>query len=132
MKKSQVLILVISISAIILIGKEVLDRPGVPSIAHAQSTNSLEKTNWEYCALLGTGTSKRELGSTIYYTIIRYYQPSGWRTETIEMTDYGDGPYDEKVVAKAIAKLGSEGWEMALDRSREGTTSWIYFKRPKQ
>jgi hypothetical protein len=132
MKKSQVLFLVISISALILIGKDVIDRPGFQKLAHAKSTSSSEKPNWEYCALSGTGLYRKDLGSTIFYTTIRYYHPSGWRTETIEMTDYGEGPYDEKVVAKAIAKLGSEGWEIAIDRSREGTTSWIYFKRPKQ
>jgi len=39
---------------------------------------------------------------------------------------------EEKVIAKAIAKLGEEGWEMIIDRTHEGTPLKIYFKRPKQ
>jgi|SRR5262245_10077541 len=136
MKKSQVLFLMISIAAMTLIGRDVLDRYAFPDIARAQSiqpTQSGAQPKWEYCALQGTGSSQRHFGSQVNHTAtIYYYQTSDWRKETVELDQGKEYDGERRVIAKAIAKLGEEGWEMIQDRTDEGTTSWIYFKRPKQ
>jgi hypothetical protein len=134
MKKSQVLFLMISISVMTLIGREVFDRFSGPNIARAQSTQPAQfgaQTKWEYCEIERYSGYRESFGVKVYSTIIRYYIPSGWRIETVEL-DHKDGGSNDKVEAKAIAKLGEEGWEMVHDRTSEGTTTKIYFKRPKQ
>ena len=133
MKKSHVLFLMISISALTLVGRDIFNRFSVQNIARAQSTEPVQsgpQTKWEYCALYGYGSSRQSLsfGSKTFYATIEYYQTSDSHTETVEM----DRGSEEKVIAKAIAKLGEEGWEMIIDRTHEGTPLKIYFKRPKQ
>ncbi len=131
MKKSLVLFLMISIAVLTLIGRDIFNRFPVQNIARAQSTqpaHSGSQTKWEYCALYGYASSRKSFGSTTFYATIEYYQTSDLHTETVEMDRGGE----EKVVAKAIAKLGEEGWEMVNDRTHEGTTTRIYFKRQKQ
>src|SRR5262245_41912241 len=129
MKKSQVLFLMISISVMTLIGREVFDRFWVPNIARAQSTQPAQsgsQTKWEYCELQGTGSYRRHFGNQVLYTTtIYYYQASDWRIETVELDVDKASDGERRVIAKAISKLGDEGWEMVQDRTNEGTTSWI-------
>jgi len=135
MKKSQVLFLMISLAAMTLIGRDVFDRYAFPNIAHAQSTQPAQsgaQNKWEYCELVGSWGHRESFGNQVYSATIRYYQPSGWRTEMVELelprvSSDGNAMAD----AKAIAKLGLQGWEMVQDRTSEGTTTRIYFKRPK-
>jgi len=134
MKKFQIIILMITISAITLIGREVIDRYVFPNIAHAQSTQATQsrgQTRWEYCALTLDSSSQNTFGSSVHYATIRYYQSSGWRTEKVELESSEFEGY-RLVIGKAIAKLGDEGWEMALDYKGQGSTNLIYFKRLKQ
>ena len=134
MKKPQLILLMVTISAITLIGRDVFDRYVIPNIAHAQDTKptrSGTETKWEYCELERSTGYRESFGTQIYSTTIRYYIPSGLRIETVELNSK-DGGDNAKADAKAIAKLGEEGWEMVHDHTREGTTIMIYFKRPKQ
>jgi hypothetical protein len=135
MNKSQVLFLMISISAITLIGREVIDRYAFPKIAQAQSTQTTQsggQTKWEYCAIKASIEWRSNIVRAVPYTTIRYYQSSGWRTETVEFDDYRQNHDSDIPVASAIAKLGDEGWEMVDNSTSKGTSSWIYFKRPKR
>jgi hypothetical protein len=132
MKKSQVLILVIAISAITLIGRDIIDRYALLNISHAQSAQSRGPTRWEYCALKGSLDARANFGSTVWYVTIHYYQPSGFREVMIDLDESRGGKSVQGVIGKAITMLGDEGWEMVTGRSEDGDTSWIYFKRPKQ
>ena len=67
-----------------------------------------EMQKWEYCELW-SGAEKYVL----FYTI------NGWRKVPLS---------DNEEVAKYIAKLGEEGWEMCTSIS--GSPK-VYFKRPK-
>src|SRR5262245_27713027 len=134
MKKTQLILLMVTISAITLIGRDVFDRYVIPNIAHAQDTQptrSGTETKWEYCELERSTGYRESFGNRVYSTTIRYCTSTGWRIETVEL-NHKDGGDNDKVDAIAIAKLGEEGWEMVHDRTSEGTTTRIYFKKPKK
>lgn len=80
---------------------------------------------WEYCSL-----SKAAVGSSrggLYW--ITYFRDSGAQiVEAEELATERYGP------AKAIAKLGADGWEMVGEgplEMRAGGTNAIYFKRAR-
>jgi hypothetical protein len=132
MNKAQVLFLMISISAITLIGREVIDKYAFPKVSHAQGPPFAKQPRWDYCSIVGNGYSRRGIASRDYVVTIHFYHPSGIRTETVELEEIKEGPTGEaQVFAKAIARLGDEGWEMVQDQTREGKSSLIYFKKPK-
>jgi hypothetical protein len=138
MKKSQVLILILLVLTMTLISGTIFNRFASQIFVQAEATQSAQsggQIKWEYCAVPASGYQRVDFGSNVYYVTIRYYQSSGWRGERVEWTpvqsDEADGM--ERVVAKAIAKLGAGGWEMVQERPRsEHVQSMIYFKRPKQ
>lgn len=82
---------------------------------------------WEYCAV----TKAQYVGSNrggVYW--IGYFRGGGVQTETIEAGPTGNA------LAKAVAKLGEEGWEMVGEGPLEvrvgvpgGTPTALFFKR---
>ena len=81
------------------------------------------RDRWEYCSL-----SKALVGQSrggLYW--ISYFHGTGVQVvEVEEMATESSGP------AKAISKLGDEGWEMVGEgplEMRAGGTNAIYFKR---
>ena len=81
------------------------------------------RDRWEYCSL-----SKALVGQSrggLYW--ISYFHTTGVQVvEVEELATESSGP------AKAIAKLGDEGWEMVGEgplEMRAGKTNAIYFKR---
>ena len=103
-----------------------------------QSESKLKAVAYEYCAINGVSSSLS--GDKIRAAAkICYMQETGIQCQEVEATVVGDrnsqGYIFDKVTndarAKAIAKLGSEGWEMigkGLPLPREDVT---YFKRQK-
>ncbi|MFH2040104.1 MAG: hypothetical protein ABIJ65_11790 [Chloroflexota bacterium] len=79
---------------------------------------------WEYCAITGILHSGRNL--SLNYPAIWRFTKTGWDKTDIK----GD---EMNLVAKNIAELGEQGWEMVgtgpLD---EGRAHILYFKRPKE
>ena len=59
-------------------------------------------SQWEYCAVV----KSQAIPTPRLFFWILYFKDEGMRTETIE------APLGGNSYAKAIAKLGSEGWEM--------------------
>lgn len=97
-----------------------------PVLAREGEESSVRQ-QWEYCAL--SKAAYVNAGREAYWII--YFRDTGPQIVDVQSsaTD-GNGAS----MAKAIARLGAEGWEMvgqgALD-VRSGTTNALYFKRQK-
>ena len=85
---------------------------------------------WEYCALVKSQSPSPRL---VFW--IAYFKGEGVRTETVEAALSGNSQ------AKAIAKLGEEGWEMVgegpyepvpVPNVRPGQPTAVFFKRRKE
>lgn len=85
---------------------------------------------WEYCALV-----KSQAPSSRLVFWIAYFRGEGARTETVEAALNGNSQ------AKAIAKLGEEGWEMIGEgplevrpdpRPGAAAPTALFFKRRKE
>jgi hypothetical protein len=101
----------------------------MPRTAEARAPRASE---WEYCAVVKaqTGDPRRQ----IYW--ISYFRGEGVRPEPVEASLGGNS------FAKAVAKLGDEGWEMVGEGPLEvaptvrpgptiGAPTAIFFKRRK-
>ena len=84
---------------------------------------------WEYCALVKSQSPSPRL---VFW--IAYFKGEGVRTESVEATLSGNSQ------AKAIAKLGEDGWEMIGEgplstnpdpRPGAPTPTALFFKRRK-
>ncbi len=106
-----------------LVGGNISGRVAAPDYtAQAQRKQS---SRWEYCTVSKAVTSPSRGG--LYW--ITYFRDGGiQQVEVEEQATERGGP------AKAIAKLGEEGWEMVGQgplEIRQGGLNAIYFKRPK-
>ncbi len=102
--------------------------PSAPA-AEARSGAAQRDSQWEYCAVV-----KGQVGTPRLFYWITYFKGEGVRTETVEATLGGNS------FAKAVAKLGEDGWEMVgegpLDLRSDprpgapgGPASAVFFKR---
>lgn len=86
-------------------------------------------TKWEYCALSKAAYAGPPRAG-VYW--ISYFNETGVQVVEVQAsaTEGGGAAF-----AKAISRLGAEGWEMVapgpLDVN-QGQSSALYFKRPKQ
>jgi hypothetical protein len=108
-----------------LIGGAVTGRMNYTVSTQAQRPDKTPD-RWEYCSLSRAAVGLSRGG--LYW--ITYFNSGGAKVvEAEELATERYGP------AKAIAKLGEDGWEMVgegpLD-SRAGQTNAIYFKRPRR
>jgi hypothetical protein len=98
-----------------------------PAVAEARARDSSEQ--WEYCAV----TKAQYPGSIrggVYW--IAYFKTNG-----VQVVDVSAGP-TENAMAKAVARLGEDGWAMVCGGPLEvrpgtpgGTQDAIYFRRRK-
>jgi hypothetical protein len=103
--------------------------------SHAAEPRAVEPSKfqsdlqWEYCAVVKAQYVGSPQGG-IYW--IAYFRGEGVRTEDVKA-----GP-TSNAFAKAVAKLGEEGWDMVGEGPLEirqgpgGTTTAIFFKRRKE
>lgn len=122
----------------LLVTALLLSRPAsqaATQLAAAQQSEKSAPIKWEYCAINAV-YSAREFGRGSGKAVVHHFLTSGIKEEIIELSPdigrkYGD--LEQEVLAKAIAKLGEDGWEMiAKEPSRENNTiNVFYFKRPK-
>ncbi len=129
-RRHYLLTVALSLAAV-LTGHVLYGALAAPPAARA-AVEPRRDSQWEYCAVVksqGIPTPR------IFFWII-YFKDEGMRTETIEAT-LGGNSY-----AKAIAKLGVEGWEMVGEAPldirpdpRPGTSgsspTGVFFKRRK-
>jgi hypothetical protein len=99
---------------------------GAPSPTAAAQRPDVSDLQWEYCAVV----KAQYLGSPqggIYW--IAYFKGEGVRTEDVKVGPTGNA------FAKAVAKLGEEGWDMVGEGPLEirpgpgGTPTAVFFKR---
>jgi hypothetical protein len=102
------------------------DPPPPPRPVRTPQASTTRSRKWEYCSLTRAAYPGSNRGG-LYW--ISYFRDGGVQVVEVEeqATERG-GP------AKAIAKLGEEGWEMVGQgplEIRQGNLNSIYFKRPK-
>lgn len=134
-KTKQVLILAIIVAVSAVVGMIAINPFGPSSVqANQGGRNGAQK--WEYCAIISAINAKNNFGQWGGLANIRYFQIGGRKEETVEVVpDIGKRyPDGEDALAKAIAKLGEEGWEIIMkEPNLENRDRYIfYFKRPKQ
>jgi hypothetical protein len=136
-KTKQILILATVLAVVAAVGVIAINPFGVsPVQANQGGRSSAQK--WEHCAIIGASFSGGGFNTRGVATI-RYFQGEGWKEETVDFVpDIGQRRYEHRLyengaLAKAIAKLGDEGWEMvSTNQDKNDNVSSIYFKRPKQ
>ena len=103
---------------------------GEPS-SHAAATRAADPSDlqWEYCAVVTAQYVGSPQGG-IYW--IAYFKGEGVRTEDVKVGPTGNA------FAKAVARLGEEGWDMVGEGPLEvrpgpgGTPTAVFFKRRKE
>jgi hypothetical protein len=102
---------------------------GAPPPSAAAQRPDVPDLQWEYCAVV----KAQYLGSPqggIYW--IAYFKGEGVRTEDVKVGVTGNA------FAKAVAKLGEDGWDMVGEGPLEirpgpgGTPTAVFFKRRKE
>ncbi len=77
---------------------------------------------WEYCCIVGVGKLMRNPNPS--FPALWFFRHDGIEIVDIKSKDEGND------IAKVIARLGSEGWEMSGTGSTGADHHTIYFKRP--
>jgi hypothetical protein len=132
MKPKHYLPLVVLLLLAVCAGRAWPGAPLAPPTVEAQERGRDDEGDglrWEYCAV----TKAQFLGSIRggqYW--ISYFRRGNVQVETIEAS------VQESALAKAVSKLGEEGWEMVGEGPLEvrqggpgGTPTALYFKRRK-
>jgi len=107
---------------------------GEPSSRAASPNASVQRPDaaelqWEYCAVVKAQYVGSPQGG-IYW--IAYFKGDGVRTEDVRVGPSGNA------FAKAVARLGEEGWDMVGEGPLEirpgpgGTPTAVFFKRRKE
>jgi hypothetical protein len=100
----------------------------VPPAAAGQRPD-VSDLQWEYCAVVKAQYVGSPQGG-IYW--IAYFKGEGVRTEDVRVGPTGNA------FAKAVARLGEEGWDMVGEGPLEvrpgpgGTPTAVFFKRRKE
>ncbi len=126
--KRNLLLLALVICAALTVGV-LAHKLSVATVTQAQrpeAAKATPRTRWEYCSLTRSGALGAPRGT--YW--ISYFNEAGVQISVVEESaTESHGP------AKAIARLGDEGWEMVGQgplEIRQGSLPAIYFKRLKQ
>src|SRR5262245_46985009 len=124
-KTKQILILAITAAAAAACGLIAFNSFSGSSVQANQVRRSGAQ-KWEYCAITKVYRPDGQIGlrEVRDIAVIRYFQIGGAKEETVEfISDNGDTKIiglgrdmlgGRNVFAKAVAKLGDEGWEMVL------------------
>jgi hypothetical protein len=132
-KTKQVLILVI-IAAGVIAGRAItMNLTSTSSVQANQGVGGGVRTWWEYCAITGVSDESDNFNRK-GKAVIRYFGPGGVREQIVEFVpSIGEKNIDprDEALARAIARLGAERWEMVSKESdTDGKFKPFYFKRP--
>ncbi len=104
-------------------------------LAEAQESNQQTPKKWEYCSVYPYNGISSRTGKSYNWAIVSYARGDGYSSETIETVVVNDEPNlnfaQNQAFAKAIAKLGEDGWEM-IGKGDFREQNVLYFKRPKK
>ncbi|MCI0388283.1 MAG: hypothetical protein MOB07_05905 [Acidobacteria bacterium] len=130
-KAKQVLILAI-IAAAVIAGRAIPIDLTSTSFVQANQGDKSGPRMWEYCAITNAFVESGNFGSR-GKAVIRYFNHGGLREEIVEFAPFiGERKFDlgDDALAIAIAKLGSQRWEMvSKEPDTDGKFKPIYFKR---
>jgi ABC-type phosphate transport system substrate-binding protein len=145
MKNRAIVLGAILLVAVLLVVGLPLIKGILTQSAQAQQAtinNPAKRQKWEYCAIVEVDSYVENNKDAIGFTSICYIREMGLRCEKIESKIAGGTEKLNKALddalAKAIAKLGNEGWEMvgeavpfksSILRSKAART--LYFRRPQ-
>jgi len=93
----------------------------------SESALAADSPRWEYCAVTKSAYAASNRAGLYWIT---YFRTSGF-----DVVDVEDNATSNAALAKAIARLGDEGWEMVGAGAMDANTKRLdalYFKRPKQ
>ncbi|HYE71971.1 MAG TPA: hypothetical protein VEF04_01520 [Blastocatellia bacterium] len=107
--------------------------------ASSVTAQQASSQKWEYCAVRNEAVFQDGTGRWRGGALIQYFQAEGTREETIRarselgLKSFASTPVTEDSRAKALTKLGNEGWEMVgVEVTGEKSNSITYIlKRPK-
>jgi hypothetical protein len=133
------LVLILSGLLLLLVASFSANLIGASVGAQNKTGIQLERSKWEYSVLSVNEVYGNEKGKTTCVASICYLRSSGARCEKVEATvdgglDRSAGAARTEVLARAIGKLGDEGWEMVgdgLGLGKEGEIKSLYFRRAK-
>jgi len=136
MNKAKQALIFAAIAAVVAVVGVIAINPFGASSVQANQGGKGAVQKWEYCAIIHTDRERDNFPER-GVAVIRYFQTGGAKEETVEfVTDIGKKNFSlrDEALAKAIAKLGDEGWEMVSKEPdpENGTRQIFYFKRPKQ
>lgn len=138
MKKSQIIILSLTLMAGVVLGLA-LNIPAWFNVAAqrpAEKKVVAEDARWNYCMINDMNVYGQD-DKSVATASICYLQASGCRKAVVEAT-VEKGSFEEaraNALAKAVAQLGAEGWELIGEgtqfglRSDTGDPKAIYFRR---
>lgn len=134
-KTKQVLILAIIVAAVIA-GRAIPINPFADSSVQANQGEKSGIQKWEYCAITDVSYVEDTFNGRTS-AVIRYFQAGGVKEEIVEFVSdikkRSIYSYTNGALAKAMAKLGDEGWELVSKESdTDRNVKPFYFKRPKQ
>ncbi|HWS55708.1 MAG TPA: hypothetical protein VN228_16335 [Pyrinomonadaceae bacterium] len=108
------------------VGHEVAERLSAAGGVEAHA-RAAQGGRWEYCAVTKAQFVGSARGGQYWIT---YFRGNNVRVETIE------AGVTENALAKAVSRLGDEGWEMVaegtLDMGRGTPPAALYFKRSRE
>jgi len=101
----------------------------------AQQPQQQAADKYEYCTLTAASVSSAA-GKATATAYVRYATEQGFRTEKVEiirdLVDQNLDSYPPEAVAKALAQLGSQGWELVSVATGRGEPPYSllhYLKR---
>lgn len=112
-----------------LAGHALRGEPSSHAAAGPRADADASDLQWEYCAVVKAQYVGSPQGG-IYW--IAYFKGEGVRTEDVKAGPTGNA------FAKAVSKLGEEGWDMVGEGPLEirpgpgGTPTAVFFKRRKE
>jgi hypothetical protein len=133
MKKAGYLFLLTALSFLSFLYGSAFNRTAVPTVHAASGSEESDAgpaaRRWEYCAVSRSGYTGSSRGGFYW---ISYFRENG--VEVVEIEEKVSEPQGSSI-ARAMAKLGEEGWEMLGSGElpvRTGRFEAIYFKRQKR
>ncbi|MCU1290829.1 MAG: hypothetical protein JWN60_3058 [Acidobacteria bacterium] len=125
-----------------LTGGSMLSGFQIPQSVQAQAVEEDQASvrKWEHCSVSTVNSVSQSGGKLTGTAIISYVNGAGYRTEKIEATVDGSlsamNSATSNALAKAVSKLGDEGWEMVgegtLLPESSGGQKVLYFRRSKK
>ena len=128
-KRSHLLVAILLVLATAVLGATLTTRQKTSASEgeKVEAQGSTDGARWEYCAVTKANYAPNSRAGQYWIT---YFRSSGFKVENVE-PEFSTNA----ALAKAITKLGDEGWELVSSGPLEVNNAKLdalYFKRPRQ